>query len=307
MDINFETMSDLNRTVNASFRGALAAAAEPEWSRIATRIRSGSSQNLYPFLGETDGMREWLGDAVFDQLASHRYAIPNRKFQKGLTAHRDQIADDADGGAGLYGSQAEIIARACASHPDELVIGETLTQAETLLCHDGQPFFDDSHPNQNGDGGTQDNTMGGAGTAWYLLDTSKPILPLIYQLREDIRLDRLFDLNNAETFFSHQFYWNAWMRDAAGFGVWWTAVKSQQTLDEANFVAARERLEQFHIGVKDPLTGTYRSARNTATLLLIPQSLRESARKLFMQRNLATGESNYLNLDPVEIMVSKYL
>ncbi len=306
MDINFANMADLNRTISAAFNGAFNAAPMAEFNRIATTIRSGSSSTLYPFLKSTGGMREWLGDAVFDQLASDRYELHNRKFQKGLTADRDQIADDQDGGAGLYSSLATILAQACASHPDELVISETLTNAESLLCHDGQPFFDDSHPNQNADGGVQDNTMGGSGTAWYLFDTSKPLKPLIYQLREALQFASLTDMSSDSVFHTHQFKWNAWMRDAAGFGVWWTAVKSQNTLDEAGFVAARARLEGFHKGLKDPLTGTYQPARSRATELWVPYSLRDTAKKLLGQEKLASGEDNYLR-NAVEIHVSYYL
>lgn len=306
MDINFANMSDLNRTVSAAFAEALTEAPDIEHPKLATTIRSGSSSNLYPFLKSTDGMREWLGDATFDQLASDRYAIENRKFQKGLIAERDQILDDADGGAGLYGSQARVLANVCASHPDELVIAEALANGETLLCHDGQPMFDDSHPNQNGDGGTQDNLLAGGGPAWYLFDTTKPIKPLIYQLREALTFASQTDLTSDNAFLQHKYRWNAWIRDAAGFGVWWTAIKSSATLDEAGFVAARAALEDFHMGVKDPLTNSYRSARNRATLLVCPTSLRDTSRKLFGQENLASGESNYLK-GAIEVHVSRYL
>ena len=306
MDINFANMSDLNRTVSAAFREALAAAPVPEWQKLATRMPSSSASNLYPFFNETDGMREWFGDAIFDQLASTRYAIENRKFQKGLTMFRDQIVDDQDGGAGLYSGQAAVVARACASHPDELVIAETLAAGETLLCHDGQPMFDNSHPNQNDDGNTQDNLLEGGGTAWYIFDTSKALKPLIYQPREELVLDPQFDLANEVVFTQHKFRYNAWMRDAAGFGPWFTAVKSKATLDEAGFVAARERLEGFHLGIKDPLTGTYRPARSRAALLVVPRSLRDTARKLITQGVLTSGEENYLK-DTIGIHVSEYL
>ncbi len=306
MDINFANMSDLNRTVSAAFAEALTEAPDIEWPKLATQIRSGSSSNLYPFMKSLGGMREWLGDALFDQLASERYAIDNRKFQRGLTAERDQIKDDADGGAAIYGSSARVLANACASHPDELVIAEGLANGETLLCHDGQPMFDADHPNQNDDGGVQSNLIAGGGDSWYIFDTTKPIKPLIYQLREDLTFSMQTDLTSDHAFTTHQYRWNAFIRDAVGFGVWWTAVKSSATLDEAGFVAARARLEDFHTGVKDDLTGTFRSARNRATLLVVPTSLRDTARKLIGQEQLASGEDNYLR-NSIETHVSRYL
>lgn len=306
MDINNETMLDLHRTVSGAFIGGLASAPVTEWQAIATRIGSSSTFNLYPFLNETGGMREWLGDAIFDQLKSERFQIVNRKFQKGMQAERDQIKDDQGGQAPLLSSHAEILARACASHPDELVIGDTLANCRTVLCYDGQPAVDDSHPNANGDGGTQDNDMDGAGTEWYLMDTSRPLKPLIYQHREGINFDSLTDMNSDSVFHTHIFKWNAWIRDAAGFALWQTLVASKQTLDETNFVAARQRMAGFHNGQKDPLTGTYRSMRCRADLLVVPQSLEETARKLFGQDKLASGEDNYLK-NAIRIHVSKYL
>lgn len=306
MDINSENMRDLHRTVIGAFRDAFHKAPEVEWTKFATLIRSSSSSNLMPFLKATDGMREWLGDATFDQLASGRYAIENRKFQKGLKVERDQVKDDADGGAGLYSSLAAIHASACASHPDELVIGEVLANGETLLCHDGQPFFDNSHPNQNGDGGVQDNLIGSGGpAAWYLFDTSHPIKPLIYQLREGLTFDSLADMTSDHAFKTHEFLYNAWIRDSAGFGPWFTAVKSLSTFDETSFKAARNALEGFHMGVKDPLTGTYRSARNRAMLLVAPYSLKDTINDIFVPETI-DGTTNTLR-NAVPVHFSRYL
>jgi phage major head subunit gpT-like protein len=312
MDLNFAARLELHRTISGAFREAYNAQQTnipPEYTRIATTVRSGSSLNYYDWFGTTGGMREWVGDAVFEQLASGKYTVTNRKFQKGLKASRDQMVDDAGGLAPMMVSQAAIIGGACATHPDELVIGEQLANADTFLCHDGQPMIDDSHPNQNGDGGTQDNEMGGSGTRWFLADLSKPLKPLIYQLREALTIDRLSE-NSDHFFTTHEFLWNAWMRDAAAFGPWWTIVGSKQTLNETNYVAARAALEGFHMGVKDPLTGTYRPARNRATTLIVPFSLRDTAAKLFAQTIASDGSvgvSNYLSDQKPEIIVSRYL
>jgi phage major head subunit gpT-like protein len=308
MDINNENMRDLHRTILGAFRDALSAPSVVEYTAISNQFGSSSTDNLYPFLNDTDGMREWFGDALFEQLKSGRYSITNRKFQKGLTAERDQILDDQGGLAPLLASHTRIQANACMSHPDELVIGETLAGGETLLCFDGQPFFDNSHPNQNDDGGVQDNLIEGASTPWYLFDLSKALKPLVYQLREPLQIAGLTDMSSDSVFHTHTFKWNMWIRDAAGFGPWWTAVKSKEALTEASFRTARTRLQGFHLGVKDRLVGVekYRSARSRATHIMVPLSMEETARKLFGQERLASGETNDIR-NAVQILVSNYL
>lgn len=307
MDINFETLEDLHQTVSSAFNRALANTPPMLWQTIAMRQTSGGTRNVYPFLGETGGMREWVGDAVFEQLASHRYAIENRKFQKGLTAHLDEIMDDADSGLSLYAGRAEVLADAVAQHPDELVIGDVLANGETLLCYDGQPFFDTAHPSADGSIAAQSNldTTGG-GTPWYLLDLRKRIKPLIYQVRVPMRLDAATSMDQFEVMRTHKFYWNAWTRDSAGFGQWWTAFKSYNTLNEANFKARRDDMRAFHIGETNPLDSQPRSAGINPTHILVPRSLQTTAEDLFGQRILASGEENTL-FGAVQILVSDHL
>lgn len=297
MDINFANMNDLDVTLSSAFRDALSAAPPAEWPNIAMRMGSSSTHNVYPFLGETGSMREWLGPLIAEELESFRYNIPNRKFEKTLKAKRDEIADDQGGMFPLYASRARVHAEACAIHPDELVIGETLQAGATLLCYDGQPFFDSSHPNS--DGTTQDNDLGGAEPAWYLFDTSKPIKPLIYQVREALSFASLTDLNSDHVFKNDEFLWRAVIRDAAGFGLWQAAVKSKQTLNEANLKAADEAMTGF-------TNPEGRNMRMNPTVLMVPRSLKHTALKLMSQEYLASGESNYMR-GLYKVIVSNYL
>lgn len=306
MDINYELFEDLHVTINAAFRQALLEQPETEWQRVATRLMSGSGKNLYPILKQLGGMREWLGDAIFEEIATGRYELVNRKFQKGLTLDRDEMMDDAGGLGQVYGIEAGLLASAVASHADELVMAEALANGETGLCYDDQPFFDTAHPSTDPSIAAQSNLIAGGGTPWYLFDTSKPIKPLIYQVREDLRLDRMFDPTNEVVFTQHKFRYNAWQRDCAGYGPWHLAVKSYATLDYAGLKAAIERMDSFHLGVADELTASPRNARAKATLLVVPKSLRFTARDLLEQANTSTGETNQAR-GLVDYMVSDYL
>lgn len=242
MDINFETMNDFHQTISTKFFGALAAAPPSEWQRIATEIPSTSARNTYPFLGELESMRKWIGPRIIKQLASHRYSIENDKYELTMSAKVDEISDDAGGAVSLYGARAEIMARAVSLQPDELMMGDILVNAGSLPCYDGQNFFDTDHPVG---ASTVSNDMGGSGDAWYLLDLSKPLKPFIYQNRQDPLFATMTDFSNPHVFMLDEFVWGCKRRNAGGFGLWQTAVRSKQTLDATNLRAAWERLVSF--------------------------------------------------------------
>ena len=303
-DINYESLSDLHVTFSAAFFSALAAAPATEWQRIATRMPSGSAKNSYPFLGEMPGMREWIGQRITRQITNHRYEIENRKFEHTFTVKKDELDDDAGGTIALYSGFAGIAARAVALHPDELVMGEGLVLADSKLCYDGQYFFDTDHPYLQDVPGTSpttySNDMGGSGDAWYLLDTSKALKPLIYQVREAPKFQSMTALDNPSVFASHEFTFGAHCRDAVGYGLWQTAIKSRQTLNETNFRAARMQMQKIK-------NDEGRNMGLNPTLLVCPRgTVQEAAEKLFGQQYLATGESNSL-YKAIDVMVSNYL
>lgn len=248
MLINFETMDDFHQTISTRFFNALAVAPPSKWRQIATEIASSSSRNTYPFIGELDDMREWIGPRIIRQLEAHRYAIENRKFELTLKAEVDQISDDNGGAVALYGSRAEIMGRSVALQPDQMMFREVVamdpseSNNHSILCYDGQNFYDTDHP--VGDT-VASNDMGGAGAAWYLLDTSKPLKPFIYQNREAPVFAAMTDFSNPHVFMLDQFVWGAKRRNAGGYGLWQSAVRSKQTLDGPNLRAAWERMNSF--------------------------------------------------------------
>lgn len=304
IDITYELMDDFRRTLSTAFFGALRTERTNEWQRVARRMGSSSSRNEYPFLGELASMREWIGPRIARALESHRYAIVNRKFELTMTVLRDQILDDAGGAMSMYSDRARIFGDSVALHPDELVMGEGLAQGHLNLSYDEQNFFDDSHP--VGDD-VMSNDMGGSGPAWYLLDTSKPLKPLIYQVREEPQFQSLTDLSNLHVFMTHEFIFGAHCRDSVGYGLWQTAIKSEQALTEENFLLAQERMYTF-------TNDEGRNMRMRPNLLVVPRSLETTARKLIQQTmvplTISSGDSvavnNYL-LNAVDIMVSDYL
>lgn len=314
MDINFNTMDDFHQTISTRFFNALAASPPSEWARVATEIASTSSRNTYPFLGELDSMRRWLGPRIIRQLASHRYSIENEKFELSFSAKVDEIADDQGGAVALYGSVAEIRARSVALQPDELMMGEVMPMldasgdrpASSLLAYDGQLFYDTDHPVGAGTASNVYGSLSGTTPYWYLLDLSKPLRPFIYQNRESPVFAAMTDFSNPHVFMLDEFVWGIKRRNAGGYGLWQTALRSKLTLNKDNLEAAFLQMTQL----------TNDEGRNMGirpTLLVVPNALQFVARDLLDLRLVSDNvASNAVGVDNavyklIPYMVSNYL
>jgi phage major head subunit gpT-like protein len=64
---------------------------------------------------------------------------------------------------------------------------------------------------------------------WFLADTSRGIKPLIYQLREAVKLVSLVNVDDPNVFFHKEFIWGQDGRGAASYGPWFLMAKAQGT------------------------------------------------------------------------------
>ena len=97
-------------------------------------------------------------------------------------------------------------------------VGRTLLTAERL--EDGKPnIYKDTAELVVGDWLTSD-------TAWYLLDTSKPVRPFIYQERKAPMFVAMTDINSPDVFSRRKFKFGAEARAAGGYGFWQLAYGS---------------------------------------------------------------------------------
>ena len=174
-----------NTRFNASFEGATSYV-----DSVAMTVPSSARQENYAWLGAMPGFREWNGPRVVQNLTMQTYALKNLPFESTISVPTDDIADDQ---YGVFGPMFSEMGRRAKTHPDELLFA-LMKDAFSTLCYDGQNFFDADHP--VGDSGAQvsvANTDGGSGAAWFLLDTSRAILPFIWQLRKPYLLIRKDD------------------------------------------------------------------------------------------------------------------
>jgi phage major head subunit gpT-like protein len=113
------------------------------WPKIADRVGSSTGLNIYPFLGDISGMKEWVGPRVVQQLSTRTMQVINRDWETTLAVPRNAIADDQ---YGLYANKAELLGYQAEKLPDDLVVA-ALQGGKTSAANtwDGVPFFSANH------------------------------------------------------------------------------------------------------------------------------------------------------------------
>lgn len=168
-------------------------------------------------------------------------------------------------------------------------------------CYDGQNFFDEEHTswNANGEEITVSNMQDGAGPAWYLLDATREIRPLIYQERMAYVMLSLDDVNDPNLVYNKEYRYGCDGRSNAGYGMWQMAYASKAELTAENYDAACVAMASLRGD-----SGKILSVK--PNVLVVPPSLKTAGRNVF-KPNLAGGESNVLTADDVELMVIEHL
>lgn len=128
-------------------------AATPYYPAIATVVQSEGAEEKYGWLGDMPGMREWVGDRVFNQLRAATYELANRHWESSLLVSKLDIADAR---MLKYGPLINALASEAAYHPDERMF-DVMIAGETSPCFDGQLFYDTDHA--FGNSGVQSNDL----------------------------------------------------------------------------------------------------------------------------------------------------
>lgn len=243
MIINQQTMGSVFTAFNTLFTRGMGTAPSA-YKQIAMTVPSVAREEVYAWLGQFPGMREWLGSRVVKNLVAHGFTIVNKDFESTVSVPRNDIQDDR---FGVFGPVMEELGRAAGELPDQLIFS-LLSAGFVNDCYDGQPFFDADHPvGSEATGGVTSvsNIQAGSETPWFLLDTSRPMKPLIYQERMPYKLvskDRPEDDN---VFDNKEFVYGTDGRSNAGYGLWQLAFASKAELTPANYEAARAAMMAF--------------------------------------------------------------
>ena len=276
--------------------------AQPQYTKIATVIKSTTASNTYGWLGKFPSLKAWVGDRTIQSIQSHAYKIVNEDYEATIGVDRNDIEDD---NLGIYAPIFKEAGSAAQIHADELCF-PLLSAGFTSLCYDGQNFFDVDHPvaaNVDGTGAVTsvaNMVEDGAytGEPWFLLDTSKAIKPIIFQERKKPKLQAMTKMDDEAVFTSKTFRYGVDCRDAAGFGFWQMAFGNKRALTPDHLWDSISRMREFKadggrkLGIKP-------------TLLVVPPSLEKVATRM-LERELDANSSNELK-GRVELLVADYL
>lgn len=286
---------------NADFQKGLTSA-EPQWQEVAMYVTSTTKSNTYGWLGKFPNLREWVGDRVIKSMEEHGYTITNKTYESTVGVAREDIEDD---NVGIYSPIMEEMGRAVQIQPDQLIYG-LLSAGTSTLCYDGQNFFDTDHPvNAEVDGSGADTSVsnyndggGSPGAAWYLLDTSRAVKPLIFQERRKPAFISMTKVDDEHVFTSNEYRYGVDCRRNVGFSFWQLAYCSKAALDADSLWAAISAMRGFEadggqkLGVKP-------------TVLVVPTSLEKTATRL-LERELDASSSNELK-GRLKLVVADYL
>ena len=282
MDINASTLGSIFTGLSTAYNARFETT-ETYYDQVAMTVPSTTAMNEYPRMDDMPGIREWVGDRYVKDLSAQTYLIRNREFEGTIGIKRSQIEDDQ---IGIFMPIASEMGQDAAEFPDQLVF-PLLAKGETTLCYDGQNFFDTDHPgwDENGNEISVSNLQTGAGPAWYLLDDTRVMKPIVYQKRKDFKLVAMDKEDDANVWNKGQYQWGVDGRCNAGFGLWQMVYKSNAPLTAANFELARTQFASIR-----KRSGRLISLRPRK--VIVPSVLEADGRRLLEAAMINGGDSN---------------
>jgi len=210
---------------------------------------------------------------------------------------RESIDDDS---YGLFNPLMGQLGQDSANHPSTLIY-ELLAGGFAGKCYDGQFFFDTDHPVTNKAGAevSVSNFQGGSGTAWYLLDTTRVMKPVILQKRKNYNFVSMDKETDENVFMRKEYIYGVDARLNAGYGLWQLAYASKEALDATSFNAAYAAMQSMtgdrgkKLGIKP-------------ALLVVPPTMRAQALEIVQAERGANGATN-INRNAVDVLVTPWL
>lgn len=291
---------------NGDFQNGLEDAPS-QFERIATTVPSTTKSNTYGWLGKFPGMREWIGERVISDMASHGYQLVNRPFESTVGVDRDDIDDD---NIGIYSPLFTEMGRAAGVQPDELCFG-ALTNGFNTLCYDKQNFFDTDHPvyktvDGKGEASHVSNILVDAeykGESWFVLDCSRAIKPVIFQQRKAPELVAMDKVDDEQNFMRKLIRYGVDTRCEAGYSFWQLAYAGKAALNADNVWSVIQAMRSFKSDGGRPLA-------IRPTHLVVPPSMEKEATKLLERELTIDSEGGTVTNEMkgrLELIVGDYL
>ena len=298
MNLDHPTLAALRTGFSTEFQSGFdAMKATSQWKRLAFFVKSSDKSETYGWLNDMLRMRKWFGPRHIKSLMANAAVIWNEPYEATIGVNRYDIMFDK---LGTYGPRFNQMGRVAAENPDQLVWA-LLKAGFTTNCWDGQFFFDTDHPILRDDGTTSTfaNTDGGAGAPWFLVDTSKGILPLVFQQAIAPSFVSRDNLTDSNVFSLNEYQYGTDSYEAAGYAMPQLAWGSKQPLDAARVKTAFETMESLKGGGDQPLG-------ISPNICFVGPTNREAAYKVFKATTVGGGDSNPWK-DTVEVIVVPWL
>lgn len=296
MIINSPTLDAVRDGFNSLFQEGLDMAPD-DWRRIATEVNSTGSGEQYGGLGEVDNVREWVGDRQIKSMKEWDYFLKNLDWELTIGVPRNHILDDK---LGQYSMRFKNMGKSTGAFPNQKCFGG-LNLGFNELCYDGQNFFDTDHPVLDKDGNmtTIANTDGGSGRAWFLLDTTQVMMPILFQNRQSFNFISKDNQSDDNVYHRKEYLYGTDGRFAVGFGWWQYCWGSKQPLTPENYEIARVALSS--------VTGDYGRPTGGNGDLLVVQPADESAAKAIVASTLINGGETNSHAGTAEVFKSAWL
>ncbi|MDB1109715.1 Mu-like prophage major head subunit gpT family protein [Pseudomonas extremaustralis] len=282
MDLNSANLQALFKGYKTNFQAGFASLGDNGalYEQFCTVVPSTNAAEVYPFLKSLPRMREWIGDRVIHSLEGGDFSIKNRKFELTEGVSRDAIEDDS---YGLYAPVYQEFGRSSREHPNELAV-EVL--ANNPKCYDGSRLFGNHGViNDKGREAAVSNDIGGNGPAWYVMDLTRVIKPVVFQNRRDYDFKALTDLNSQQVFMTDKFLFGVDARVNAGPGLWQLIVRCQEPFNAETYEAARARLQELKGD-----HGRQLALRHSHTM--VPSGMEGAALRVLNNAQAANGATN---------------
>ena len=283
--------------------------AQPQYQKVASVIQSNTASNIYGWLGQWPEFREWIGDRVIEDMKMHGYEITNKRYESTIGVKRTDIEDD---NLGIYKPIIQEMGRATGVFPDQLVFS-LLKGGFDHACYDAHPFFSHEHPVHEKADGTDAQGLGTPtsnalidddydGDPWYVLDATRAIKPIIYQIRKAPKFVAMNREEDESVFMRGDYRYGVDLRSNVGYGFWQMAfgAKTELTLDNLWLAIASMRALTADGG---------RPLGIKPNMLVVPPSLEKPAVQLLQRDLFADGNhavSNELK-GRLELVVADFL
>jgi len=128
-------------TFNALYQGAYQAV-EKFYEDYATTMPSNSETQLYHWIAQLPGMREWIGPRQMNNAVLRGYSLTNVVYEDSIALDKFKVKNDQ---WGAFGPSVTAFGDAVGKWPDQRMAA-VVDAGHKTLCVDGQNFFDTDHP-----------------------------------------------------------------------------------------------------------------------------------------------------------------